>query len=75
MSDNAENLVLGADVRSVSEDVMEVIERHKDKPAAVTMAGVPIVLGALIGAAASPEAAYVNMMGLIREMVRGGLDR
>ena len=75
MSDNAENLTRAAETRSVSEDVMKVIERHQDKPAAVTMAGVAIVLGALISAAASPEAAYVNMVGLIRSMVRGDLNQ
>jgi hypothetical protein len=74
VSDNAENLTRAADVRMVSEDIMEVIERHKGKPAAVTMAGVAIVLGALVGAAASPEAAFVNMVGLVRSMVRGELD-
>jgi hypothetical protein len=70
VSDNAENLVLGADVRSVSEDVMDVIERYKDKPAGVTMAGVALVLGALIIGSASPEASFVNMVGLMRNMLR-----
>jgi hypothetical protein len=74
MSDNAENLTRAAETRAVSEDMMAVIEAHQAKPAAVTMAGVAIVLGALIRAAASPEAAYVNMIGLIRDMVRGGVD-
>lgn len=75
MSDNAENLTRAAETRAVSEDLMEVIARHQDKPAAVAMAGTAIVLGALIAASASPEASFVNMVGLVRSMVRGELDR
>lgn len=70
MSDSAENLRQGADVRAIAEDIMGVIEQHKDKPAAVTMAGVAIVLGALIAGSAAPEAAYINMIGLVRSTGR-----
>jgi hypothetical protein len=71
MSDNTENMTQSADVRTIAEDIMGVVERHRSKPAAIPMAAVAIVLGALIAASAGPEAAFINMVALVRSTARG----